>query len=212
MRDGNTVAGIQATIAKHQNRFRVARGVVAAVVRPGENEVGGHPAHLDFGVLTLSNSTDNANTFLLTDSLLYRYGSNVKIWRCPGDRSVSTHGGATYPRVRALAMNRWMSEGRLSASPGYRVYKKSSDLTVPGPANTRVFIDEREDSIHDAYFAVNMTGYPDQPRTITWVNYPASCHNNATGLAFADGRSPLKILSPDNQDLVWLQQRTTAKN
>jgi prepilin-type processing-associated H-X9-DG protein len=93
-------------------------------------------------------------------------------------------------------------------------------------------MDEREDSIDDAYFAVNMTGFPDQPRTIIWVNYPASYHSKAAGLAFADGHSEIRrwrdprttppliaggylqlnVSSPNNQDLIWLQERTTAKD
>ncbi len=183
------------------------------------------------GVLNMNNSTDNTNHMLLRQSLLFPHCNNISVWRCPGDRSVSTHGGATYPRVRTLAMNCWLSEGRLSASPGYRVFRKLGDLTRPGPAMTWVLIDEREDSIDDGYFAVNMTGYPDQPRTITWVNYPASYHGNAAGLVFADGHAeikrwrdprtmpplvpgkllPLNVSSPNNEDLIWLQQRTTAK-
>lgn len=179
----------------------------------------------------MANSTDNSNTFLLEQSQLYPYRRNVNVWRRPGDRSVSTHGGVVYPRVRTLAMNCWLAQGRLSGSPGYRVFKKLSDLTDPSPALTWVFLDEREDSIDDGFFAVNMTGYPDQPRTIVWVNYPASYHGNSAELAFADGHSeirrwrdprtmprlvpgqylPLNVSSPDNKDLVWLQERTTAK-
>lgn len=128
-------------------------------------------------------------------------------------------------------MNCWLSEGRLSESPGYRVFKKMSDMTAPGPAMTWVMIDEREDSIDDAYFAVNMTGYPQQPRSIVIVNYPASYHGNAAGLTFADGHAetkrwrdprtmppmvhgkalPLNNSSPNNQDLLWLMERTTSK-
>jgi len=183
------------------------------------------------GVLNMANSTDNTNIYLLEQSQLYPYCKNINVWHCPGDKSTSIHGGITYQRVRTLAMNCWLAEGRLSGSPGYRVFKKTSDLTVPGPSLTWVLMDEREDSIDDGYFAVNMTGYPDAPRTITWVNYPASYHGNSAGLVFADGHSeirrwrdprtmpplvhgqelPLNISSPNNQDLLWLMERTTAK-
>jgi len=185
------------------------------------------------GVLTMANSTDNTNTYLLEKSQLFPYCSSkdTKFWRCPGDRSVSVHGGVSYPRVRSVAMNSWLAQGRLSQSPGYRVFKKLSDLSQPGPAKTWVFVDEREDSIDDGYFAVNMTGYPDQPRTIIWVNYPASYHGKSAGVAFADGHSeirrwrdprttppmvpgvlmPLNVSSPNNEDLRWLQERTTSK-
>ena len=185
------------------------------------------------GYLTLNNSTDNTNTYLLEQSLLFRYltSKDLKLWRCPGDQSVSVHGGVSYPRVRSVAMNCWLAEGRLSQSPGYRVFKKLSDLSQPGPSKTWVLIDEREDSIDDGYFAVNMTGYPDQPRTIIMVNFPASYHGKSAGLAFADGHSEIRrwrdartmpalvpgqdlqlnVSSPNNEDLRWLQERTTAK-
>jgi prepilin-type N-terminal cleavage/methylation domain-containing protein/prepilin-type processing-associated H-X9-DG protein len=184
------------------------------------------------GVLNMSNSTDNTNTFLLEQSLLAPYCKGFGVWKCPGDKSMSTHGGVTYSRVRSVSMNAWLSTGRLQFSPGYKVIKKVGDMRDPGPSMTWILIDEREDSIDDGYFAVDMTGYPDQPRQILWANYPASYHGNAGGLAFADGHSeihkwqdartmpplvPGKSLSvvsdasPNNKDLIWLQQRTTNK-
>jgi prepilin-type N-terminal cleavage/methylation domain-containing protein/prepilin-type processing-associated H-X9-DG protein len=183
------------------------------------------------GILDMANGPDNIDTTLLERSLLFPYCKSVAIFRCPGDRSVSVNGGVSRSRVRTMAMNSWLAEGRLSQSPGYRVFKKAADLTVPGPSKTWVFIDEREDSIDDGYFAVNMTGYPDAPRTITWVNYPASYHGNSAGLAFADGHSELRrwrvprtmpplfpgqrmalnVSSPNNDDLLWLMERTSAK-
>lgn len=183
------------------------------------------------GVLNMNNSTDNTNLSLLQQSLLTPYCPNLNVWRCPGDKSVSTFGGSTYPRVRTLSMNCWLYTGRLAESPGYRVIKRVGDMSNPGPSQTWVLMDEREDSIDDGYFAVDMTGYPDQPRTIVWANYPASYHNNSAGISFADGHAeikrwldprttpqlvpgkplPLNVSSPNNQDLIWLQQRTTGK-
>ncbi len=182
------------------------------------------------GTLNMANSTDNTNTYFLQQSLLFPYCKSVGVWRCPGDKSVSYHGGIAYKRVRTVSMNCWLAEGRLSGSPGYRVFKKTSDLTLPGPSKTWVLIDEREDSIDDAYFAVNMTGYPNQPRSIVFVNYPASYHGSAAGLTFADGHAEtrrwrddrtmppmvpgqamgLNVSSPNNQDLLWLMERSTA--
>jgi prepilin-type N-terminal cleavage/methylation domain-containing protein/prepilin-type processing-associated H-X9-DG protein len=183
------------------------------------------------GMLDVNNSTDNTNTSLLDQSLLSPYCKSVGVWKCPGDKSTSTHGGASYPRVRSVSMNCWLDAGRLEVSPGYRVIKKVVDMTDPGPSMTWIIMDEREDSIDDCYFAVDMTGYPNQPRSIKWANYPASYHGNSAGIAFADGhseihkwldpgtmpplirgqRAPLNTPSPLNKDLIWLQQRTTNK-
>jgi prepilin-type N-terminal cleavage/methylation domain-containing protein/prepilin-type processing-associated H-X9-DG protein len=182
------------------------------------------------GVLDMANSPDNVDVSLIQQSLIYPYCKNVNAFHCPADRSTSVNNGIMRDRVRTVSMNCWLSEGRLSVSPGYRVYKKTGDLIAPGPTETWVFIDEREDSIDDDYFAVDMTGYPNAPRTISWVNYPASYHGGSAGVSFADGHSEIKhwrdsrtmpplivghrmalnVSSPNNQDLVWLQSHSSA--
>ena len=40
------------------------------------------------------------------------------------------------------------------------MYRKDTDMNNPGPSNTFVMLDEREDSINDGYFAVDMTCFP----------------------------------------------------
>jgi hypothetical protein len=63
-----------------------------------------------------------------------------------------------------MSMNNWVGgPGWANSGPGWRVYRKTSDMTDPGPASTFVFIDEREDSINDGYFVVDMAGYPTEP-------------------------------------------------
>jgi prepilin-type N-terminal cleavage/methylation domain-containing protein len=182
------------------------------------------------GWLDMANGTDNTNVAILKAGMLYPYCPSVAVYKCPADRSVSTFGGVTLPRVRTVSMNCWLQYGRLSGSPGYKVIKKTTDMSDPPPSKTFVLIDEREDSIDDCFFAVNMTGYPNQPRTIIWVNYPASYHNGAGGLNFADGHSEIRkwkdprtcpplvpgqlmalnVSSPNNVDLMWLQERSTG--
>jgi len=100
---------------------------------------------------------------------------------------------------------------------------------VPGPSNTFVFLDEREDSLNDGTFVVDMAGWPDDPAQHRMVDYPASYHNNAGGFSFADGHSeikrwvdprtspalnrgqeiPLNLPSPNNPDIAWMQDRAT---
>jgi prepilin-type processing-associated H-X9-DG protein len=96
-----------------------------------------------------------------------------------------------------------------------------SDLGNPGPAQTWVFIDERENSLNDGWFAVDVYN---QLSAATWVDLPATRHNRGTVLSYADGHSEFKkwrdsrtiaemnpgTASPDNPDIAWLQQRTTG--
>ena len=126
-------------------------------------------------------------------------------------------------------MNCWVGDWDERAWGGqtqYRSIKKNSDFTNPGPAQNWVFIDEHEDSIDDAWFAVDMA---DRGNATIMANVPASYHNGAGGLSFADGhaethkwRDPrtrlpvtksyiiLNIPSPNNKDILWLQERTTG--
>ncbi len=173
----------------------------------------------------------------ITKSILWPYsGKALGIYKCPSDRSTVNVRGQTLPRVRSMSMLNWVGgrgENREMgwSGPEWRIYRKYSDMTDPGPARTFVFLDEREDSINDGMFVVDMTGFPDNPRALHIVDIPASYHGGSGGLSFADGHSELKpwrdprtkpklvkgvIIpydnpSPDNRDIVWLQERATRR-
>jgi len=177
--------------------------------------------------------TDNTNILNLQRSLLFPYLKSVAVFKCPSDRSTATFGGVRYPRVRSLTMNNWLgrylpdgSLGQVSL-PGdeaYRINVKLTNLTDPPPVQTFVFIDEREDSINDAVFYVGM-GRSDSDAH--WIDLPASYHNGAAGLSFADGHAEIKrwldsrtmpplpaqlgFPSPNNRDVAWMQTRATGR-
>jgi type II secretory pathway pseudopilin PulG len=180
------------------------------------------------GWLEFNNTTDNTNILYLQHSHIWSYLTSLGVWRCPADRSVSRAGGQLLPRVRSMSMNNWMNaSGPWNGAAGFKVLHRLSDFVNPGPARTWVLIDERSESINDAYFVVtmNQTG-----AGCYIVDFPASYHNGAGGLNFADGHSEihrwrdprtippfkdnfnltLNIPSPDNQDIAWLQERTTG--
>ena len=172
-------------------------------------------------------------------------GNSVAIWHCPADKSYGINDvGRRVPRIRSMSMNNWVG-GYGSTMPalpefpgaggtGWKAYRMLSDMIDPGPSQTFVLIDEREDSINDGFFVVDMTGYPDQPGQRQRVDFPASYHNRAAGLSFADGHAEIHrwrdsrtipdIQSQDldlgnmakrsqdganNQDIFWMQQHTT---
>jgi prepilin-type N-terminal cleavage/methylation domain-containing protein len=175
----------------------------------------------------------------LKKSPLWPYcGNSPGIWKCPADRSTvkvasGPYAGQTVSRVRSISMNAWFAGSDVMdfGPTGCRIYKKLSDVVNPGHSMTWVFLDEREDSINDGEFVVGMYGYPDQPGQWRIVDFPASYHNRAGGFSFVDGHSeihkwrdprttpplkpgvelPLNILSPNNQDVFWMMERTTRK-
>jgi prepilin-type N-terminal cleavage/methylation domain-containing protein/prepilin-type processing-associated H-X9-DG protein len=195
----------------------------------------GNTAEWVHGSLDFSGS-NRSNWDITNDvmkSILWPYGANsATLWRCPADKSSVNVGGKNMPRVRSMSMNGWLnSVDVISFGAGFRVYKKMSDLNDPGPTMTWVLMDEREDSINDGELCVGMTGYPDKPQSWMLVDYPASYHNKAAGLSFADGHAEIKkwldprttpVLkkgqelslntpSANNQDMFWLMERTTRK-
>ena len=193
--------------------------------------------------LTLNNPSDpnNWNADLYNKkSVLWPYcGNAIGIWKCPADKSTSLNAKKErVPRIRSMSMNNWVGGPGWDASGSWAVgggpskwavYRKMSDFVNPGPSQTWVFLlDEREDSINDGYFVVDMKGYPNQPNQWKIVDYPASYHNNAGGFSFADGHSeikkwtdsrttpklrktdlPLDQPSPNNKDVLWMQLHTT---
>jgi prepilin-type N-terminal cleavage/methylation domain-containing protein/prepilin-type processing-associated H-X9-DG protein len=162
-------------------------------------------------------------------------GKSTSIWKCPADRSYVVVNSVQKPRVRSMSMNVWFGgfggdDGGLSGSI-WRLYFKMSDLVDPGPARTWLFLDMRQDSIDIGNFATDMTGWPDSPSLTGFYDLPGMYHNRACGFSFADGHSEIKrwlddrtmpplmdaadipdiFTTPNNPDVVWLQERATRK-
>ena len=191
--------------------------------------------------MTLNNKRDpnnwNHSTYTYRSPLWPYCGKSTAIWKCPADFTTAINNkGKTVPRIRSMSMSNWVGgPGWNNSGPwypqssnGWKVFTTLSDFTDPGPSDTFVLVDEREDSINDGYFVVDMAGYPD--RTIKLVDYPASYHNRAAGFSFADGHAeihkwidkrttprmsktdrPLNVSMANNKDLLWMMEHSTRK-
>jgi prepilin-type N-terminal cleavage/methylation domain-containing protein/prepilin-type processing-associated H-X9-DG protein len=139
----------------------------------------------------------NTNLDLVRKGLLNIYlTGNVGVYKCPADTYVSSQQrSAGYTsRTRSISMNaffgayddnvlsteNWVN-GKNNFFPNFRQWLKLS--TVPRPAVFWVTIDEHPDSINDGYFLNNPSG------ATQWGDGPASYHNGACGISFADGHS-----------------------
>jgi prepilin-type processing-associated H-X9-DG protein len=151
------------------------------------------------------------------------------VYKCPADHRTTTFPSATgAPTVRSMSMNAWMNpqntEGML-ATATYRLFRRQSDISKP--SNIWVIIDESPGSINDGWFVQDPVNY-----TNTWVDIPATYHNRAGGLSFADGHAQIRkwtdakilanaVQTQPNQnfiqrdfssgDLPWLQDLTTER-
>src|SRR2546423_11569959 len=175
----------------------------------------------------------DTNTVILTQlSPLAPYiGHSAAVFKCPADKALS-RGRTGVPRVRSLSMNGYVGDRGGPYTSGYKQMKSTGDVSLKGATKTWVCHDEREDSINDGWFAVDMTGYdPVSPGSYTIVDYPASYHNRAAGFSFADGHSEihkwldgrttpnlkagqplnLGVASPKNPDVDWMQDHASFK-
>ena len=156
------------------------------------------------------------------------YLPSAAVYKCPADNSYVTIKGKRQLRIRSMGMSQAMGgPGVWLPGSQYKVYIKTGDLLNPGPSNLYVLLDEHPDSINAGGFANQMVRSPNSARII---DYPASYHNSAAGLSFADGHAeikkwldhrtikpinnrlmPLNVASPNNKDMIWLSDRTTIR-
>ncbi len=111
----------------------------------------------------------------------------------------------------------------------YRVFRKLMDVNPMGPTKAYVFIDEHPDSINYGDFAVAMCD--GVPQSAMIVDVPASYHNGACGISFADGHAEIHVWrdprtkapitgnfmvssvkqSPNNQDMVYMSEHASMR-
>jgi len=156
-----------------------------------------------------------------------QYTKTPAIYKCPADKSWIKIGGQIHSRVRSVSMNEYMNCLEIDDSALSYVFRKTSDIIDPGPSQAFVFADDHEDSVGDPMFYVPFP--TDWPNTY-WGSLPANRHSGAGVFAFADGHAEIKKWldprtlvpvkrvkgwwdpnSPQNQDALWVQERTTRR-
>jgi prepilin-type N-terminal cleavage/methylation domain-containing protein/prepilin-type processing-associated H-X9-DG protein len=175
--------------------------------------------------LSPASATINVGVEWIQQGLIYPYVKSFAVYKCPADNSGLTSFGSFYPHVRSMSMNAWINPlgGAWggAANPGaLRLFLKETDLTVPGPVNTWLLMDENPTSINDAFMVEDPSATPP-----FWIDCPASYHNNACGICFTDGHAQIKkwvdrailvVHWPGNtpphngNDCLWLVNRSTA--
>jgi len=217
------------------NRDQLPYGYALGATAPYAWIRSGVPWDLEMLVPTQQGNWDADNT--IKQSLLWPYcGKSTGIWHCPADKSLGQKpNGEKVPRPRSMSMNIWVggrgdtADPRGGWSPGanWKVFRKLSEMIRPGPTMTFVFLEEREDSINDGFFIVQMDAYPNIATTVM-VDFPASYHGRAADFAFADGHAEihkwkdartyppltpgtlqLNVPQPNSKDVFWMQEHST---
>jgi prepilin-type N-terminal cleavage/methylation domain-containing protein len=180
----------------------------------------------------MTNPDDATNTLYLTDpkyaKLAPYTGSSPGIYKCPADKSghvrtfsMSQAVGTKPDPPPAAVDGPWLDGNRTHAGDVWQTYGRFSSMNTPGPSALWIFIDENAISVNDAAFAVSME------TPTEWVDWPGIYHNFGCSIAYADSHSETHhwmdsrtkadtgdygpTEQDNNPDIVWLQQRTSAK-
>ncbi len=203
----------------NQEKIAATGGMDVLVTDPNSPLIqpGGQWAQWCPGSMDSGNGVASTNKLLLEKGLIYPQIKSTSVFKCPADRK--TYLGAS--TVRSMSMNCWFNPINKWTETSGKVLRKTTDMTTIPPVMTWVTIEENPDSINDGWFVVNV-GLP--TTALQWVDYPASYHNNAGSLSFADGHAEIKkwrdsnvlkvpagaVRSSSNAgDLQWLSSRTT---
>lgn len=186
------------------------------------------------GVMTWGLEADNTNTSKLTGASLGAYvNSSANIYRCPSDNVVSTiqRQAGWSRRARSYSMNAMVGNAGPASYNGYNInnpyYQQFFRLTdISQPSGVFVFLDEHPDSLDDGYF-VNRASQAE------WIDLPASYHNRAAAMSFADGHSemhrwavsitcpppspdaanlPIDLKGKDQTDFKWVLQHMSQSD
>ncbi|MGH7970944.1 MAG: type II secretion system protein [Limisphaerales bacterium] len=165
-------------------------------------------------------SEENTNpAYVLSGKLALYVNNNLKVYKCPADQAMAQNG----PRLRSISLNSLVGDPLINPNrfnPKWQQFLKVTQF--PRPSNFYTFIEEHPDTINDGYF---MNQWDD----IKWGNLPASYHDGAGNISWADGhierhrwlantiRPPVKggagggfVPNPDS-DYLWLRERTSVK-
>ena len=151
---------------------------------------------------------DGTNSNIIKNGLLFKYNTSFKIYQCPGDQPFKFSNGKKYLRPRSYSMSGRMNTDVtfVNDQVKYPDFRKYSDIVRPSPSRIFVFLDEKDFSIDDGYFAVTM-------EVNKWQNAPALRHGYGTGFSFADGHSEIwKWVEPTTGKIKTLDYVTTASD
>src|SRR5205823_4636188 len=144
------------------------------------------------------------NEALVRNGVLGKYTAGaLGVYKCPADNFLSKaqRNAGWKARLRSNSMNalfgksgpnyanassgRSWAGGTGSHDGPWRQFLKLSD--VPNPALTWLTLDENPDIINDAFFIASS-----DRNNSAWGDVPASYHNGACGISFADGHAEIR--------------------
>jgi len=130
------------------------------------------------------NTTDPTG---ITNGLIYSYNPNRAIYVCPDEPTANAQKLRTVSMAVRMAgadttdanqygvYNSWADDLQSS----YAMFKKTTQISSPGPASAILFVDESVNSVDDCIFGMDVTA-------ANWRNSPTMHHSRGCAFSFAD--------------------------
>jgi prepilin-type N-terminal cleavage/methylation domain-containing protein/prepilin-type processing-associated H-X9-DG protein len=126
------------------------------------------------------NTPDNTNIDLILSGKLSPYvNKSTAIYKCPSDLTPAANG----PRIRSVSLNSLVGDPGQALdqfNPNYVQFFKTASIVQP--ARIFTFLEEHPDTLNDGFFVESFD-------EVRWNNLPASFHNGAANINFADGHT-----------------------
>jgi prepilin-type N-terminal cleavage/methylation domain-containing protein/prepilin-type processing-associated H-X9-DG protein len=151
---------------------------------------------MTWGVTNSTVDPGNTNEAWVKNGLLSKYvGGSLGVYKCPADHYLSPDQKAAgwTSRLRSASMNAYLGSSA-TGEPGPQPARNQFDARqpqmlktsdIPQPSQMFVTLDENANSINDGCY-VNKSS-----DTEGWTDAPASSHNGACTVSFADGHVEL---------------------
>jgi prepilin-type N-terminal cleavage/methylation domain-containing protein len=209
------------TIGCVNNLKQVALGIqMYAADNDGRLPENSPSGHGDIGWISgnMKQLDQATNQTLIRQGKLFPYANNIALYHCPADFSQA----GKWTRLRSYSMNGWMGSRYMETNSraSYRTFIRENELAAARPASLWMLMDEHEATIDDGWFWVTMDD--SQP----FASSPATRHQHAYGVNFADGHVKAKKIrdpnsgslgeqqgriNPKNSDWIQLKQMTTVR-
>jgi prepilin-type N-terminal cleavage/methylation domain-containing protein/prepilin-type processing-associated H-X9-DG protein len=147
---------------------------------------------------------DATNAALVRSGLLYPLIPNVGAYHCPSDKTSSLRSYSMQPQL-SLYQNGQPFNGQAAYGiPGYPTMYTETQMRIPVPTATIVFLDESTATLNDGWFFLSATGD-------TWYDLPTTRHSRGCNFSFADGHAEhWRWVDPRTLSLTY--QCLTANN
>jgi len=147
---------------------------------------------------------DATNEMDIRAAKLFLYNQSIAIYRCPAaaQKVPATLLNDSTAKEKGLVRHFSMS-GRMGGQDEFvsilglqhPMFKKTSDIRQPSPAQALVFVDESINSVDDSFFATQLL--------TTWMNSPTVRHSRGAVFSFADSHVERWQWRALNQEQDW---------